>query len=222
MKYFKISLLLVFMIFLSGCTATYRLEIDGTNFNETITTYIYTGDREKATYDDEVTAQRIDAFVEKDVAYPFFENYQKSYKKEVNKFENYEQVILNFEYEDNEYINSNAINLCFENRNFEIGDKDYKLDLSGYFYCLYDNETLDIEIITNNDVVEHNAHEQKKNKYVWHINQSNYKDVDINIQFNKVNQRYKNYLTIGITIMIILIIGVIVMLKLKVKNVNKI
>ena len=42
------------------------------------------------------------------------------YKKKILKTSDYEKVTLNYQYKDTEYKNSNAVNLCFENRNLNI------------------------------------------------------------------------------------------------------
>ena len=184
MKTLKIIILFMFVITLCGCTTTYELKIDGNQFKEKITTYIYMGDRESAKYDDEATASRIDAFVERDV-YPYFQRYDSVYDKKVNKINDYEEVILKYKYNGDEYKDSNAVNLCFENRNFDITEDYYDINLSGYFYCLYDNKTFDIKIQTSNKVIKHNADAKEGNKYVWHIDSSNFKDVNIQMKIGK-------------------------------------
>lgn len=220
MNNLKICFVIVLMLFLSGCMTTYELEIDGEKFEEKITTYIYSNDRETAVYDDESTASRIDAFVERDV-YPFFEKYEKVYDKEVNKTDEYEQVILKYRYSAEEYKNSNSINLCFENRSFDITDDYYDIDLSGYFYCLYDNDVVNIEIKTDNKVLSHNAQEHYKNKYIWKIDSTNFKDVNLQIKLGKENRKNIIYIIMGSIGLVVLIILALVAIRRKIEKANK-
>ena len=123
MKKFKFIFVVFSLLFISGCTSTYELNIDGNQFSETITTFIYSGDREADLNDGIESGQRIDAFVDRDV-YPFFNNYDYVYKKEVKKIDdNSEQVKLKYKYSASEYEKSNAVNLCFEKRNLEFSSK---------------------------------------------------------------------------------------------------
>lgn len=208
MNKLKIVILSIFVFVLSGCTTTYELSINNNQFSEKITTYIYNGDREKATFDDEATASRIDAFVERDV-YPYFESYKNIYDKKVNKKSDYEQVILKYKFDDEEYVDSNALNLCFENKKIEISEDYYNIDLSGYFYCLYDNDVFDIVIKTNNKVFEHNSDENTGNKYVWHVNKSNFKNININMKLSKQNDKNKFYI-IGISLIAFIFVSIII------------
>lgn len=221
MKNIKIILILLATFLLSGCASTYELEIDGENFNEKITTYIYQGDRENSMYDDESTAGRIDAFVERDV-YTYFEDYTSVYEKSVSVINDYEQVVLNFKYKAEEYKNSNAINLCFENKVFEIEEENYNIDLTGYFYCLYDNDSVSIEIKTDNEVLNHNAHEQIGNRYIWRIDESNFKNVDVKMQLGKVNKKTTIYLVVAISIVAILVFLIFLKIIKKLRKVNEI
>lgn len=218
MKKIKIILLSISLVFVSGCVSKYELEIDGNEFSETVTTHIYAGDREFDLYEGIESGNRIDAYVDRDV-YPFFANYDYIYEKNVKKIDDYEQVELKYNYTDNEYKDSNAVNLCFENRNFNIEKNYYDIDLSGYFYCLYNNETLDIIIKTKNKVIDNNADEVIKNKYIWHITQDNFKDVSIKFQVSKKKEINNLYLYAIISLVIITLITVLILfLKIKKKN----
>ena len=88
MKLSKKFILLISLLILSGCTSKYQLKINGNKFEETITTFIYDGDREADLYDGIESGNRIDAYIDRDV-YPFFENYDKVYKKKILKKSNF-------------------------------------------------------------------------------------------------------------------------------------
>lgn len=220
MKLSKKFILLISLLILSGCTSKYQLKINGNKFEEKITTFVYDGDREADLYDGIESGNRIDAYIDRDV-YPFFENYDKVYKKKILKTGDYEKVTLNYHYKDAEYKNSNAVNLCFENRNFNIEKDYYDINLTGYFYCLYNNENLDIEIETSNKVLNNNADEKNGNKYIWHINQNNYKDVDIKMQVNKKSKYSKLYAFLTISIIILVLVVIILLVLKKVKKSNR-
>lgn len=214
----KIIFIFLCLFILTGCTSIYELKIEGNEFNESITTYIYQGDRE---YDMSLLegtldyGDRIEAFVNSD-SYPFFENYDFVYNKSVEKIENYEKVELKYKYTAEQFKKSNAINLCFHNFNFNEEEDKYIIDLSGYFYCLYNNESLDIIIETKNEVFENNANEVDGNKYIWHINQENYKDVDIKINMsNKKSNVVLNSTKMIIVLILIMVTTVIFALIIK-------
>lgn len=217
----KIIFVFLCLFILSGCTSIYELKIEGNEFNETITTYIYPGDREydMSLFEDTLDyGDRIEAFINRD-SYPFFENYDIIYDKNIEKIENYEKVQLKYKYTAEEFKKSNAINLCFHNFDFEEEEDKYIINLSGYFYCLYNNESLDIIIETKNKVFENNANEVDGNKYIWHINQENYKDIDIKINMsNKKSNTLLYLITIAICLAMILFIISLIIKRRKESN----
>lgn len=209
----KIVFIFLCLFILSGCTSKYELKIDGDQFDETITTYIYPGDREydMSQFEDTLDyGDRIEAFINRD-SYPFFENYDFIYDKKVEKIEDYEKVQLKYKYTAEEFKKSNAINLCFHNFDFKEEKDRYIVNLGGYFYCLYNNTSLDVIIQTKNEVFENNANEVDDNKYIWHINQDNYKDVNIYINISNKKSNDQLYMILfGATLSLIIIIIIVV------------
>lgn len=205
----RIILATLCLFILSGCTSQYELKIDGDQFNETITTYIYSGDREydmslfEGTLD---YGDRIGAFMTDD-SYPFFQNYDFVYDKKVEKIADYEKVQLKYKYTAEEFKKSNAINLCFQQFQFNEEKDRYIINLSGYFYCLYNNESLDIMIETKNEVFQNNADEVNNNKYIWHITKENFKDVEISLNLSKNKSKGT---VILISIVLSIVIGFII------------
>ena len=223
MKKIKFVFLILCLLFLSGCVSKYELEINGNKFNESITTFIYDGDREKDLHDEGEFGGRIAALVDENVSnYPFFHNFDYAYKKKVEVIENYEKVNLKYQYSDIEFQESNAVKLCFQNYNFDIGEDNYNFDLNGYFYCLYNNDSLEIVVKTNNKVNNSNAHEIKGNKYIWRIDQNNFENVDIKINVSKENEMLKTFSIISFIVIITIITFVIFYIVKRRKKMNEI
>ena len=173
----------LFVIFLiTGCSSSYNLKISDDSFEEEIyanfdNVVIYPAS-DGIESDDQVTP-----FITSD-HYPIYGNNDIIYEKFVNNDDN--SVILKYKYDPKDFEKANSLRLCFENVKYEITDDYYFFDLSGSFYCLSSDE-LNINIITNNKVLDNNADFTKGNTYSWTINKDNVDDVHINIKIRKGN-----------------------------------
>lgn len=220
----NIILLIISILFLTGCTSEYTLEISNKKIKENITVDILDSDiPDKSTgliaeIDDSITP-----FIEND-QYPFMNNTEIKYKKKVTNIDGGKRVNLKYTYSHDDFKDSKAFNMCFEKKDFKKLRKGFSLNFSGKFYCSYTDEVV-IKIKTDNVVVENNADEVKGNTYIWRINSDNVDDVDINIELsNKV--KYTKYAItavlaiIGI-IALIVIVNVYKIIKAR-ENVNDI
>ena len=220
MKNLKYIFLIIILLFISGCTTTYELEIDGDNLKEKITTYIYDGDREADRIDSGEDGNRLDAFINSD-QYPFFETYDHVYKKKVSKESDFEKVVLTYDYEISDFENSNALYYCFESSKVTEKDESYNIKASGYFYCKYINKNIDIIINSKNKVIKHNADEVDGHNYIWHITKDNFKDTSINIEVAKKSNENYFLPIIVLLIIVIVVIGSIIYVFIKKKNNEK-
>ena len=213
----KNLLLLLLTIILCGCTSKYELTIDGNKFSEKITTYIYSGDRENDLFDGIESGNRIDGLIEHDV-FSSFGSYKNKYKKKYSKKSEYEKVELRQSYTYEEFKKSNSIMSCFHKYEFNEDKKYYEISLYDGFFCLYNNDNIDIIIKNKNKVVESTADEVVGNKYIWHVGKNNYKDLNIFMKFSK-KSKVMMVFPIIIIVSFVLILGVgVVFTIMKVKK----
>ncbi len=193
------------MLFITGCSSKYQLEVTNDKFIEQVDTEILNKDipdyNPKASNSDFATP-----FINDDTfVTPFPDNPDIHYNKKVNQTDDGYNVKLSYTYKPDEYKNSYAMNLCFETANFQNTKKYFNFHLSGRFSCLYSNK-LSVNVKTDNYVEEHNADKVDGNTYIWYIDSTNMNATDINIKISK--QDRENYIfrnTILILIGLILI-----------------
>ena len=208
--------LLIITFFLSGCTGQYDLKISGTKLDEKIVMNIYDYDHNVRQYE-EAKIDMAEEFINKDY-YAFFEDYNQLYIKTLEKKDNYTKVTLKYDFNMDNFENSNYIKTCFQNSKIKNKEKYYQIELTGYFYCLY-GEQLDIRVMSHNKVLSNNANQVKGNKYIWHIDKSNYQNVDIGIKLEKESfaQKISNY-TLPIVILFIVLVSIITITIIKIKE----
>ena len=180
----KVIIFLIIVFCLTGCTSSYNIKISNDKINESVVSVI-NGSELSAPYmqyynsnyspDDPLTP-----FI-KNEQYPFVNNFNDIYEKDVKEeYDNY-IVTLKYDYTYDEYKKSKAYN-CFENRRFDSEDGLYTIEMGGHFYCLYGDE-VKINIETNNKVIKNNADSVNGNIYTWIINNSNLNNKSIILSF---------------------------------------
>lgn len=213
----KIIFLLVFLtMFLTGCSSEYNIEFSNGKIKENIVVNILDSDIPKAPanqlYD---VDDRVTPFI-KNNQYPIFGNTDIIYDKNVKKEGNNTRVTLDYTYTHDEYRNSTVYKSCFENAYLINNKKNYELNFSGSFYCLYGNELV-INIKTNNEVISNNADKVNGNIYTWIINKDNVTNADIQMTISK-HSRYYNiivYCIVGVILICLSIVGYIVYKKIR-------
>jgi PBP1b-binding outer membrane lipoprotein LpoB len=204
----NIIILIISILFLTGCTSEYTLEFSNKKIKENITVDILDSDipnqntQQVAEVDDSITP-----FIEND-QYPFMDNTEKKYIKKVTSIDGGKRVNLKYTYSHNDFKNSKTYNMCFEKKSFNELRKGYSLNFSGKFYCRYTDEVA-IKIKTNNVVINHNADKVEGNTYIWYINSKNVDDVNISMELsNKVTySKYIIYGILGIVAVVLLFAG---------------
>ena len=133
----KKIILLFIILFASGCTAEYNLEIKNNSFDEKINIIIDKDEIPNNPYPEEIeTDNQIESLLENEYS-ALFSNDKAYYKKDVVETTNYINVDLNYNYTANEFKDSNSLNLCFDKFEFYNGDDSYYINASGVFYCLW-------------------------------------------------------------------------------------
>ena len=225
----KKYLMIILILFISGCSSQYTLNIDGENIEENIN---FTVDKEKFVEEELAPDQGIyssstlDYLKNSDIKALYNEDKYK-FEKNLNDDGNILQVELNYKYLENQLEDSNFLNSCFENKEIIEENDSIKIHLTGKFYCLGENsDAMEFVISTKNKVdhanIDYNIFD---NKFTWYIDGTNKDNVGIEIEILK-KSKLSYYGTIAIVS--IAILGVIILTMVAVakisnrKNVNEI
>ena len=194
----------VCIFLLSGCAASYNLEIGNDSFKEKITVDIDKYEIPTSREDGIEVDDQITPFLNNDYE-ALSKNFESKYKKTVTDNGDYYSVLMNYKYSEKEFGKANSLKRCFEN--YEFGyDKRYYLHVYGDFYCLYSNE-MTINIKTNNKVLKNNADIVNGNVYTWIINSENSNNVDIEFEVEKgFPTGILMYIIYGVSLVIILVL----------------
>ena len=132
-------------------------------------------------------------------------------------------IDYNFSYLYNyNFDRSTIINTCFEYHMVDETEDYYYIKLSGKFYCMY-SDKININVTSNNAVLENNAMKVDGNVYSWVIKKD--KDVDILFNVSKKMKHSNNKLKvmntfqiIGLVVLVVLCIITIFLYKKKNRN----
>lgn len=214
----KNILIILVIIFLTGCTSQYNIKIDGDKIEETVVSSIKKDEIPVKTdinikYGIEVD-DPITPFINND-QYPFFNNKTIIYDKSVKTDDDTYIVKLKHKYSFDEFKNSKAYN-CFENSSVLSRGGSYYLSFSGSFYCMH-GDNLTINISTKDSVLDHNADKVSGNTYSWVVNKDNANNLKIKLSCNKHHSIFgnsKNYFisSNGNIAILLFVIGLVVLL----------
>lgn len=211
----KKIILFLLPVLLTGCTINYDLIIDKNSLTETIS-----GVANKEDYEIKETDTDINLFytlINDDVSSLTEGN--DLYIKNIIDNGNGINYDYTYNYKRN-FEKSRIINTCFENHYIDETDEYYYINLSGNFYCLYADK-IDINVISNYEVIDNNAQSVNGNKYKWIIDKSD--NVDISLTVSKtieykepVKARlFSTFQIIGFIVFVILTITTYILYKRK-------
>lgn len=179
----KMLFIIPLILFISGCSSTYNLEIGNDSFKENINIKFDKAEiPSQSSYEDIETDDQITPFLEEDHS-AFFSKKNKYYDKKVIYYDEYIDLNLSYNYSASEFKDANSLNSCFENFIFD-DEESYYIHVYGEFYCLYTDEIV-ISIKTDNKVIRSNATSVEENVYTWKINKDNKQDTDIEFEVSK-------------------------------------
>lgn len=121
---------------------------------------------------------------------PIHNNLYTLYGKNIMKFNDAVEVALNFDYLENDFVQSNYMNTCFERHSIKAEDDYFEISLGGQFYCLQD-KTMTINV-TSNYSEEFTNGQKVGDSFQWVITPESAKDVNI---YYKVMRDKKNMAT---------------------------
>lgn len=213
----KILFILITCLLLTGCTVNYNLEINDSNFKETITGNVLNTELDT----NNSTSINNYSFLLNEEQASFYKNENIFYNKTTNNTKEGIDFDYNYIFNENNFNNSRIINECFDNHVYEYKDNKYYLVVSGKFNCNY-SETTNINITTDYNVTSNNAQTIKNNTYTWTINENNKDNIYFFITIDKTNKSsfnfsWSTFKTIGL-IIIILLSGICIYFVKKDKN----
>lgn len=216
MKKILISLII---LLLTGCSATYTLDLNSDEFKESLS----------LVGDNDYTAEAINGEynnLTQAINGQDFNPYEKDKQEGVeyyNKSLIENGINYNYSFNKNNYTQSNIIASCYQHVYIKEVDDTILLSTSNEFFCFDYYQELDsvtIKINIKNKVVGSNADNIKGNIYTWNLKKSEYKNSPIMISYKK-NEIKENIEILKIIIPIILIIsaiGVVVIIRYKKSN----
>lgn len=220
MKKYKIVLLIVILLSLTGCSFEYNMKIDTNTISEENIVYIPNTDKNDIKQEVEKLVSRYTGPTNslgmyKQSVIEDNNNFGMSYKK------NYDTL--------NDYNNSLSFSICYDNYKL-IKEKDkIVISTSKRFNCFNKYSELDdvtINIDSSLEVESSNADEVNGNIYTWNINKSNADNKPVNIVLKPNTEQKEKQRQLSVVLLVIaafILLGIIVFLiRSKGKRKNKI
>ncbi len=214
----KKILILTLMLFLTGCTVNYNIDIKNNeiveNLSGTFTDEELENDRQKngMTPITELMYNEQKALL----------NSEDLYQKSLDKTDEGYKYNLSYKYHDN-YADSRLINSCFEKHNIEEIDDFYYIRAYGTFYCRA-SDGIKINVTSDYGIIESNAEKIDGDKYIWTIEDEDNVDLYLVLSKNIKSEKPKAKLTITtfqiVCFIILLILSAITFFMYRKKNGN--
>lgn len=234
----KTIFILIFILFLTGCKATYNININLSSVNEELE--VIEKDQNKFSIIEEnlYNLNRKD-YLDTNLKWP-----TPAYKdSEINPYEptkisnenyytkkdisNSSQIGIKYSYNhlQDKYRNSNILNTCYD---FELEKTNNNILFKTIdkFKCFDEYPLLDeveINVTSMCNVISNNSDKNEENKYTWNITKDNYEDKTIEFELECIVEEEKedatDYNLIGIIIFLSFIaLAILVMLFVKILN----
>lgn len=214
MKRFKICIIFLFIVLLSGCSGVYDITI---NEDLSVTESVnITLEKQEETYERVMILLESYGISTDDYTVSDLESTVKvSYTKNFDSIEDY-------------ILNSKLYPELFGNIDYTYDDRKLSINTSGVFstnndssYVVnnFNTELLKININTPLTITSSNADEQTSDYSSWVIRQGdNSKEISITIDADKVGNRYKSVIVLIVMGLIIGVFGVLAFLKFRKSN----
>lgn len=236
--------LVFFVLFVTGCSVTYNVEIYNSEVREEFEIFNMNSSDWDVTYDvgdedigpseyDDSVSKTYRQLIEEDLdsnTPAFIGRGEVYYKKELISAENLLGIKYSYNYDINEYSDSTLANECFKYFNVLDENKKYIISTSQGAKCLDNYENLNnitIHLKTNHKVITNNADRVEGYNYYWDINKSNSSIKSIYIELSKYDYvfNYEDRITKALIVTVsvaILIFIVIIFLRKRDKRNNEI
>lgn len=212
----KKIILLLLIIFLTGCQSTYEIKINKENIEENIKIFTENSIVKNA------NQETINSFSQ---TLDDWENGYDYYNRELYTTEEYTGYEYTYTFTHEEFDAMSQLRKCYKDFEFNYTDNTISLNTSKDFLCgTYYNQVDNIQITikTNYSILSSNADKINKNELTWIINKQNYKNKPITFTINTAKEtkdiKKKNLNLKGIIIVIIFILLIIIFIKRKQKS----
>ncbi len=214
----KIIILLITIILLTGCNATYDITFNKDNISDSIK--VYTDSK----IVNNATNKQIETFSNE---LGNWERGYEYYKREIyttDKITGYNYT-YNFNYE--EYDAMSQLRKCYKDFELKYTKDTITLSTSNEFLCstYYKNiNSININISSEYEIINSNSDTQKNNIHSWNINKNNSKNKPIKLTISKKNEykeekiNKKNKLNIKSLLTLIIFILLIIVLIIRKKD----
>ena len=218
MRKIKIILMIVCLLILSGCTATYEININDDKIIEKLrlietNTTIF----DKETDTGWTLRETFQSLLDND------DEFSKSNYK-VKSLNNDNQLGVEYSSSSSESVlNSSILNQCYTNPKVNVVDDVITIDTGNDFKCYeyYENlETVKVVLKTNHKVISTNADEQNGDTYIWNFSKDSNKSINVSYYKSDVKKSV-NIKGIVIVLCIVSFIGIVsyfVLKKMKKSN----
>ena len=242
----KLGCLLFLILFLTGCDAYYNLTINKNTITEDL--QIYEEDSSKwnsivplfsLNYDEVIKNNlnyKLGIFIDEQLADAEIDNPKYTFYKP-SKIETKDKlgIAYNYRFDKDNYERAYFPNNCFDNIKVYNNGGYFTISTSKGFNCIKDDyglSSLTVNITTKYVVESSNSDSVNGNTQSWIINKNNYEDKNIYIRIDtkkiselenndeNENKVVKIFLTIGISLAILLIIAIIFLINKKRKLEN--
>ena len=172
------KILLIGLLFLTGCSVNYNLEFKDETLNENIEFF-------------DITSTELET-LKKDTKYAIFNVSEQIPYNAVYEESNDLKASYNYTYSIDNFNKSLYFNDCFDAVNFVKNEENYILSTSKGFKCLsldyYFADKISIKLSTNHEVIENNADYINGDKYIWNIDENNAEQTQIYVKFGEVKK----------------------------------
>ena len=213
----KKILLILAILLLTGCKATYNINFDSDKIYDEIE--IYEDSIKINQLNDKDSDKLLEVIMDWENGYDYYNRELYS----TNKISGY-RYTYDFTYD--EYEAMSQLRKCYEDFDFKVTNEEITLKTSKEFLCgdYYPNtEEIVINIKSKYEIKSSNADKNSNNVYTWTINSSNYKNKPISLTINK-QKEYKSTdnkkFNLKGLLLVILFIVLIIILKIR-KRRNK-
>lgn len=237
----NIILIIVLFLFITGCDATYNIEI----YNDKVIEEFSIVENNSSIWDrpirstedenseDTGESKTYRQLVKEEVSrntQVFVNQGDTYYKKELISTDNSLGLKYNYTYKVSEYKDAYLPKSCFKYFNFIEENQTYILSTSQGFTCFdfYKNlDNLKVVITTNHKVEETNADIVEGDSYIWEIDKTNSANKSLYLELHKTDYvfNYKNrvtYILLGSVLVAFLIFIVIIVLRRNSKKNNEV
>lgn len=194
----KIIMLLTLVFILCGCTARVDIKIDKTSIDETISIVDYANEN----YDKEQVLAKYKKWmpIDKSVVIVDTESDEAKsginyYKRKVNDLGNGYNILYNYNYAFDEYLNSRSLNTAFKSSFVSYSKKDSTITIStdsagtNLFNQYKDLDSLLINLESNYEVIDSNADSVNGNVSTWNLSRDNNQKIYIQYKVPKNNSQ---------------------------------